>query len=299
VTPSGTMRPADVARLVALAAIWGASFIFLRTLAPVLGPVLTAASRVLIAGATLVAYLRVTRVDAQLRRDWRTFAVVGVVNSALPFLLYAFAAVHIPASYSVILNTATPLFAALLSAVWLDEPLTALRGAGLVLGAAGVALVAGAGPVVPDAMLGWSVAACLGAALCYALAGIYVKRRASRIAPVAMAGWSQVFAGASLLPLLPFAPAPGIVTPVVVVNVLALALLCSAIAYLLYYRLLADIGPTRATTVTFLMPLFGIVWSVVFLAETITLPMLGGAGLIVGGTALVLRPARRPALAMR
>jgi drug/metabolite transporter (DMT)-like permease len=116
------VRGADIVRLVALAAIWSASFIFLRTLSPVLGPVLTATSRVVIAGAALVVYLRLRGVDAGLSRHWRVLVVIGVVNSALPFLLYAFAAVHLPASYSVILNTATPLFAALLSALWLDEP---------------------------------------------------------------------------------------------------------------------------------------------------------------------------------
>jgi drug/metabolite transporter (DMT)-like permease len=285
------VRGADIVRLVALAAIWSASFIFLRTLSPVLGPVLTATSRVVIAGAALVVYLRLRGVDAGLSRHWRVLVVIGVVNSALPFLLYAFAAVHLPASYSVILNTATPLFAALLSALWLDEPLTALRGVGLAAGAAGVALVTGAGPAAPDAMFGWAVAACLGAALCYALAGIYVKRRAGGIAPMAIAGWTQVFAGAALLPLVPFAPPPGVVTAGVVANVLALALLCSAVAYLLYYRLIADVGPTRAATVTFLMPLFGMVWSVLFLGETITLPMLAGCALVVGGTGLVVRRA--------
>ena len=283
------MRGEDVARLVVLAAIWGASFIFMRALAPVLGPVPIAAWRVAIAGVALIAWFRITGFDAELRRHWRAFLVIGLVNSALPFLLFAFAAVHIPASYSVILNTATPLFAAVLSAVWLDERLTAMRVAGLAAGAAGVALVTGAGPVAPDAMFGWAVAACLGAALCYALAGIYIKRRAGGAKPMAIAGWSQAFAGAALLPLTPFAPLPGTVTPGVVANVLALALLCSAFAYLLYFRLIADVGPTRAMTVTFLMPVFGMVWSVLFLDETVTLPMIAGCALIVSGIALVVR----------
>ncbi len=138
-------------------------------------------------------------------------------------------------------------------------------------------------------MFGWAVAACLGAALCYALAGIYIKRRAGGARPMAIAGWSQMFAAAALLPLTPFAPPPGTVTPGVIANVLALALLCSAFAYLLYYRLIADVGPTRAMTVTFLMPLFGMVWSVLFLGESVTLPMIAGCALVVGGTALVVR----------
>jgi drug/metabolite transporter (DMT)-like permease len=291
------MRIADLTRLVALAAIWGASFIFLRALAPVLGPVPTATARVVIAGLALVAYFRISGFDGELARHWRHYFVIGVVNSAVPFSLYAFVAVHLPASYSVILNTATPLFAAVLSSWWLDERLTAVRVAGLIAGAAGVTLVTSAGPVVPDAMFGWAVAACLCAALCYALAGIYVKRHANTVKPMAIAGWSQVFAGAVLLPFAAFAHVPGTLGAGDVANVLALALLCSAIAYLLYYRLIADLGPTRAMTVTYLMPLFGMVWSVLFLAETITLAMLAGCALIVGGTLLVARHPGRPVAA--
>jgi drug/metabolite transporter (DMT)-like permease len=286
------MRGSDIARLVLLAAIWGASFMFMRTLAPVLGPVLTANSRVMIAGVALVVWFRITGFDAGLRRHWRQFVVIGVLNSALPFLLFAFAAVHLPASYSAILNAAAPLFSVLLSALWLNERLTAPRIAGLAAGVAGVALVTRAGPVVPDAQFGWAIAACLTGAFCYALAGIYIKRRAAGVKPMAIAGWSQIFAAVALLPLTPFAPAPGVVSGAVVANVLGLALLCSAVAYLLYYRLIADLGPSRAMSVTFLIPVFGMAWSVLLLDETITLPMLAGCALIVGGTLLVVRPPR-------
>ncbi len=286
------MRAADTGRLVVLAAIWGGSFIFIRVLAPTLGPVVTAGSRVLIAGVALVAYFRATGFDAELSRFWRHYLVIGVVNSAIPFLLFAYAALHIPASYSAILNAATPSFAVLLSAGFLGERLTAPKIAGLVAGAAGVALVSHAGPVVPDAMFGSALAACLGAAFCYAAAGIYVKRCAAAVKPMAIAGWSQLLAGAVLLPLIPFAPSPGTLTITVVANVLGLALLCSAIAYLIYYRLIADVGPTRTLTVTYLIPLFGMLWGALLLSETITLSMIGGCALIVGGTLAVLRPAR-------
>ena len=200
------MRGEDLARLASLAAIWGGSFIFLRVLSPVLGPVLTATSRVLIAGVALIAYFRVTGFAADLRRQGRHYVVIGIVNSAIPFLLFSFAALHLPASYSVILNSATPLFAALLSALFLAERLTPGKIAGLVAGAAGVALVSKAGPVAPDAMFGASIAACLGAALCYAAASIYMKKYAANAKPMAIAGWSQIAAGAVLLPLVPFSP---------------------------------------------------------------------------------------------
>ena len=106
---------------------------------------------------------------------------------------------------------------------------------------------------------------------------------------MAIAAWSQIFAGLVLLPLLPFGAPPQPIDAGIVGNVLALALLCSAIAYLLYYRLIVDIGPTRAMTVTFLMPLFGMLWGALFLGETITAPMLAGCALIVGGSVWVLK----------
>ncbi len=285
------MRPADTARLITLAAIWGGSFIFIRVLAPVLGPVLTAMLRLVIAGFALVAYFHVIGFDAEVRRFWRQYLIIGIANSAVPFLLYAFAALHIPASYSVILNSTVPLFGALLSAAFLDERLTVAKIAGLVAGAAGVTLVSKAGPVEPDAMFGWAIAACLAAAFCYAVAAVYMKKRAAGAKPMAIAGWSQVFAGLALLPLAFFAPPHGAITPAVVANVLGLALLCSAIAYLLYYRLIADLGPTRATTVTFLLPLFGMLWGALLLDETITAPMIAGCALIIVSAFVVLRPA--------
>jgi len=287
------MRGEDAARLALLAAIWGGSFIFMRVLAPVLGPVITATARVSIAGIALIAWFWVTGFDADLRGQWRHFVVIGVLNSAIPFVLFSFAALHIPASYSVILNSGTPLFAALLSALFLAERLTLAKIGGLVAGAAGVALVSKAGPVVPDALFGASIAACLGAALLYAASSVYMKKYAAGAKPMAIAGWSQVAAGIVLLPLVPFAPVRGEITPVVVANVLGLALLCSAVAYLLYYRLIADIGPTRALTVAFLMPLFGMTWGALLLGETITWPMIAGCALIVGGTFAVVRPSER------
>lgn len=288
------MRQSDVARLVALAAIWGASFIFIRVLAPALGPVLTVATRVLIGGVVLVAYARATGVNLALGSYWRAYLVIGIVNSTLPFLLYAFAALHIPASYSVILNSTAPLFTAVLAVPFLGERLTAAKVGGLAAGTAGVALVSNAGPVVPDFWFGAAVAACLAAACCYGLSSIYMKKRAAGARPLAVAGWSQIFAGIVLVPVLPFAPPSGAVTPLIVANVLALSLVCSSIAYLLYYRLIADVGPTRALTVAFLMPAFGMLWGALFLAETITWPMIAGCGLIVAGTWAVLRPGGRP-----
>jgi drug/metabolite transporter (DMT)-like permease len=259
-------------------------------LVPALGPVVTASARVLIAGAALLAYCRATGFDTELRAHWREYLVIGIVNSAIPFVLFAFAALYIPASYSAILNAAAPLFGALLAPVFLGERLTTRKLAGLAAGIGVVVLVSNAGPLAAEPQFGAAVAACLVAALCYAAAGIHMKRRAGGTAPLAVAAWSQLFAGLALLPLAPLVPPAGEITPAIVAHMLALALLCSAVAYLLHYRLIADVGPSRALTVTFLIPVFGMLWGALFLGEAISSPMLAGCALIVGGTAMVLRP---------
>jgi drug/metabolite transporter (DMT)-like permease len=286
------VRPADIARLLALAVIWSASFVFIRVLAPVLGPVWVATGRLLLGGAVLIGVFVVTRTHVDLTRNWRAYLFIGVLNSALPFVLFAYAALTLPASYLVLLNAALPLFGALASAVWLAEPLDAAKLLGLVSGAAGVWLVSRAGPVPPDFPFAVAVAASLAAVLCYALAGVWLKRRSRSSAPIAMAGWSQLLGGLALLPLAATAPVRSAITLSIVINLLMLALVCSALAYVLYFRLIADVGPTRAMTVTFLMPAFGMLWGHWFLDETITVPMLVGAALIVAGTAAVLRPRR-------
>jgi drug/metabolite transporter (DMT)-like permease len=286
------MAAADVARLVALALIWSASFVFIRVLAPVLGPVWVATSRMLVAGAALTLGFVALRVHIDVRRHWRAHLFVGVLNSALPFLLFAYAALTLPASYLVILNAVLPMLAAVASAIWLGDPLDARKALGLAIGTAGVVLVSRAGPLAADVGVIVAIAASIAAVACYALAGVWLKRRGGALHPIAVAGWSQLLGGAALLPIAAATPLNAEITPMIVANLLALALVCSAAAYVLYFRLLANVGPTRAMTVTFLMPAFGMLWGRLFLDETITLPMLAGAVLIVAGTAGVLRRPR-------
>jgi drug/metabolite transporter (DMT)-like permease len=287
------MNAASLVRLVALGAIWGGSFIFLRVLAPVFGPVLTANLRLLIGGLTLLAYFRAVGFDVELRKYWKKYLFIGTVNSALPFFLFAFAAQYIPASYSAILNSTAPLFGAMFSAAWLGDTLTPRKISGLALGALGVSLVTGAGPVnvlsgSGNEMFVWAVAACLIGALSYGFSAVFIKKYAVGIKPMAMAGASQFMAGLVLLPAVPFYPMRSSLTSFVILNMLALALLCSGVAYLLYFRLIADLGPTRALTVTFLMPVFGIIWAILFLGEKITSSMILGCFFILVGTGLVL-----------
>ena len=278
------MSAADAARLVSLAAIWGASFLFMRIAAPALGPVATADLRMLIAGAALVGYFALTGFDAQWRLRWREYLAIGALNSAAPFLLFAYAALELSVGLLAVLNATSPMWAALLGAVALREPLKTGRVAGLLIGMAGVTIVAG-----PEASTRWlSIAAALGAALCYALAGIALKRWGRDAPARGLAVGTQLTGGLLLLPVLAIAP-PGSVTLGVAGAVLALGIVCSALAYILYFRLIADIGATSALTVTYLIPLFGVLWGALALGEALTVARVLGALVVTAGTVLVLR----------
>ena len=282
------MRSADLLRLVTLAALWGGSFLFLRITAPVLGPLFLAELRLVVAAATLLAWAWMTGRQVHFAGQWRSYLVIGAVNSAVPFALFAYAAVHLPASYSAVLNATSPLFGALFAALWLNERLTPRRVAGAVAGMAGVALLVGFGPVAADANVILAALAAIGGACCYALAVVYTRLKATGIEPFAVAVGSQVGAALVLSPAL--APWPGaeLFTPGVVASVLALAVACTAFAYVLYFRLIADLGAARALTVTFLIPVFGGLWGVLFLGEPLSLLMLAGGALVIGATWLVV-----------
>ena len=288
------MTSGDLARLVGLAAIWSLSFVFMRIVAPAFGPIWTAALRVFIGGIALVAWLVYTQQDADLRTNWRAYLLIGAVNSALPFALFAYAALSLPASYLAILNATVPLYAVVLAAIWLDEPLTLAKIGGIASGIVGVGVVTGVGGIEMTTTTWFAAAAILLATLCYALTAVGIKLRGQKLPPYAIAAWSQVFAGIVLVPPGTLVQPPGPLTLTVLANLAGLGLLCSGVAYLLYYRLIRDIGPTRTATLTFLLPAFGIVWGWLLLDEQITLTMLLGTALIVGGTAAVLRPGATP-----
>ncbi len=280
------MRPADAARLLTLAAIWGASFLFVRIVSPVIGPWLTADLRVLIAGLALFTWFLFTGFSAQWRQWGGHYVVVGIFTSGLPFLLYAYAALTLTAGLMAVLNATAPMFGALMSAALLGERVSPRRIAGLGVGIVGVAVV-----TRPDAaeFAPLAIAACLGATCCYGFGGAYVRRWAKEAPTRGMAVGTQLAAGVLLLP---FAAAsiPGkSVSVEILLCLLALGLVCGAIAYLLYFRLIRDIGATGALTVTYLIPVFGMLFGALFLGETVTASMVAGVALVLAGTYFVLK----------
>ena len=283
------MSLADLARLLALAALWGGSFAFIRVAAPIVGPLWLAESRVALAFAVLLLLALSRGRIPPLRERWRDFLVIGVVNSALPFALFCFAGQHIAASTAAILNATSPFFGALAAALWLKDPLPLPKLAGMALGLVGVVLLVGWRPEPLTGLALAAVFACLAAALCYGLASVYAKVRMTGVPSFSTALYSQLAAAVVLAPALPFAPMQQPMTAAVAANVLALAIGSTAIAYLLYFRLIANIGPARALSVTFLIPLFGVLWGYLFLGEPITINMLLGGSLILAGTWLAMR----------
>jgi drug/metabolite transporter (DMT)-like permease len=283
------MRAGDVGRLVALAAIWGGAFIFLRVAAPVLGPAWTSELRVLLGGLVLLAWFRFTGFDPGLRRYARAYLLLGPAIIALPFALYAFASMHAPASLLSIVNSTSPIFGLAWSAAFGDERVTPRKATGLVLGVAGVALLAQPSGTASGPLYGWAIAAALAACCAYGATGVLVKRFADGASARGMAVGNQHGAALALLPLLLFLPPQAAPSALVIANVLGLALLASGVAFLLYFRLIADVGATRALTVTYLIPLFGVFWGWLFLGETVTPGMLSGAALVLLGTFFVLR----------
>jgi drug/metabolite transporter (DMT)-like permease len=250
------------------------------------GPVLTAELRTLVAGIALAAYFAFVGFSPQWRRFGRHYVLMGILTSGLPFLLWAYAALSLTAGLMAVLNATSPMWGAIWSAVLLRERVTARGMVGLVIGIAGVALVTqpqGGTSSLP------AVAAALGAAFCYGLAGAYMKRWAGGVPSRGMAVGTQISAGVLLIPFLAVWPPYAAPTPLVAASIVALGLLCGAVAYLLYFRLISDIGATGALTVTYLIPVFGVLWGAIFLGETLSLGMIAGAALVVLGTVFVLR----------
>ncbi len=283
------MPPRLLALLVVLAALWGGSFVFMRVAVPAIGPVPLAYARIAIAAIVLLVLAFAQRSVPPLRTRWRDFAVVGTLNAAIPFSLFSYAELHLTASAGAILNATSPFFAAIAAAAWLGEPVTPRKVIGMVVGFAGVVVLVGWHPGAVDRDVALAVAACLVAAMCYSVAGVYVKRKLGGVPSRQVAGASLLAAAVVLMPALPFSTVPGPLTVTVTLNVAALALASTALAYLIYFKLIAEAGPQRALTVTFLIPLFGVLWGAVFLGEPITTSLMSGGALVVAGTALALR----------
>jgi drug/metabolite transporter (DMT)-like permease len=278
-----------VPEFVLLALLWGSSFLFMREGAQAFGAFPTAWVRVTLAAIMLTPVLIWRKELPILQAHWRPAALSGLLNSGLPFACYAYALMHISTGMSSILNATTPLFGALIAWFWLGDKLSGTRALGLVLGFTGVVLLASdvpGGISFQSGGSGLAIAACLLATFCYGIAGSFTKRYLQNVPSIVTTTGSLWGASIGLaIPALLTWPseAPALHAW----KALGIAgLLCTALAYVLYFRLMKRTGPARAMTVTYLIPVFANFIGVVFLDEVVTHWMMGCAVVIVAGTAL-------------
>ena len=280
------MDRASFFRLVLLSAIWGGSFLFMRIAAPVLGPVVLTELRVALAAVFLAIVGWMLRRPLDALRHWKHFLVLGLFNSALPFLLFSFAAQTLSASVMAILNATAPIWGAIIGAVLMRRLPSGQTVVGLVMGVAGVSLLVGLDPLTLEPGAGLAVAAALLASFLYGMVTNYAKR-ATGVEPFANAHGSMWVAAILVAPAIPFSPPVAPPGAGVIAAAVALGVVCSGMAYQLYFRLIRDVGATSALTVTFLVPVFGVLWGKLFLSEAVHWNMVVGAVVIIFGTALV------------
>jgi drug/metabolite transporter (DMT)-like permease len=283
-----------------LAAVWGASFLFMRVGVLEFGPLATAGVRVAIASVFLLPILLFKGLGPALLQHWKPVFFVGVLNSAIPFACFSFALLSITTGMASMLNATVPLFGALVACFWLHDKPTRSRLLGLLIGFVGVAMLAwdqagvkaGASGIAPF----WAVLAGLLACVCYAASASYTRRFLSEVPALVIATGSQIGATLGLaLPALWFRPTqmPSLSAWLAL---LAVGVVSSGLAYILFFRLIVNVGPTRALSVTYVVPVFAVLYGLLFLGEQVTPWMLACGAVIVVGTALStgLLKLRRP-----
>lgn len=280
------MSAANVIKLLLLAAIWGASFLFLRIAAPVLGPVAVVTARLVLGALFLMVVALIQSRKLDVRAHWKHFLILGFLNTALPFILFAYAAQTLPASLLSILNSTAPIFGIVISAVWLRTAFTWKSAAGLALGVLGVSILVGLDTDKLSPAAGLAIAAGLAAAFCYGLASAYAKQ-AKSVDGFSNAHGSLWGAVLFILPVAPAFPPMHTASLPVLFAILGVGILCSGLAYLLYFELIEKVGVGPALSVGFLIPVFGVLWGSLFLHEHIGIQTILGGAIVLVGTALI------------
>ena len=290
------MRPQDLARLVALAAVWGASYLFMRYAVPSFGPVPLIALRVLVAGLALLAFIKMTGGSVGWRKHWRAFLFVGVIGLAVPFVLIAKAVMTIDASTAAILNALAPLFASIVAAMWIRDPITPAKMTGIALCLVGTAVLVGWTPVPMTRAELLAASLSVAATALYGYTIVFTKVYLKDASPIGASAGTLLVAAIALAPLVPFNHVEATITPMAWAAALGLAIVSTTVAFILYYRLIADVGPVKAITVTLLVPVFGMLWGVIFLGEPLTAGRVAGCAIILAGCSLILGLVRMPGI---
>jgi drug/metabolite transporter (DMT)-like permease len=287
------VRHAETGALVGMAALWGGSFVFQRALVPVYGPVPLTFLRLLFAGLFLAAVSAARRKTVVRWPKLGVLMVFALLSTAVPYTLFAFGAKTLSTAVLSVLNATAPMFGAAFAAVWLRERLRPWQAAGLLVGSAGVAV---AGSVWDKGLPAGSllaVGACLAASACYGLYGVAVQRNRAEMGPLELATAGQAL-GAVAMAGPALAVWPAVALDGHLAAAVAFGVLCSGVPFLLYTWLLSRVGPTRALTVTFLIPVFGALWGSLLLHEALTQGHWIGGATILLGTYLVTRKGGAP-----
>lgn len=288
------MRPQDLARLVALGAMWGGSYLFMRVAVPHLGPAWMIELRVLLAGLMLLAFMHAAGRVSDWRRHWRPWLFVSVVGTAVPFMLIAEALRTIDASTAAILNALVPLFTTIVAAIWIGEGITVPKAAGIALSIAGTAVLVGWTPQPMSARELAAASMSVAATMLYGINIVFSRVHLREAAPVATSAYTLLLAGAVLAPFMPLDRSFSAVPWSAWLALAGLAIVSTTVAFIYYYRLIADIGAVKASTVTLLVPVFGMVWGVAFLGEPLTPGRVVGCAITVFGCALILGVVKMP-----
>lgn len=286
------MSTASLLRLLTLSAIWGSSFMFMRISAPEIGPIALMTGRFISATLFLLLVALILGRGINLKTNRRQYIVQGLMSSTIPFLMFGYAAQTLPASILSVLNATAPIWGAILGAAVNGNRPTGSALAGLALGITGVGVLVGFDPAMLNDGAALAALAAVGATMFYSASAIYVQRNPVTD-PLMTALGCMLVSTIAITPAAPFFMPTELPASGVIASVLALGILCSGVAYLIFFRLIADIGPASALTVTFLIPVFGILWGAVFLNEHLGWNTLAGSIIVIIGTALVtgFRPA--------
>lgn len=270
--------------------MWSLQYIFMRVAVPVFGTATVAEGRALCAALFLLPWVVwVARQRIAPLEHWRDHLAVALVNNVAPFVCFAWAATVLPAGYLAIINGMVPLWAAIIAVPVLKERLGFGRIAGFALGVAGIALIVNLGPVELNLRTAAAVLVGIAGAAFWGWAGVVIKRRSGRLPPMGLAAGSIAFAALLMAPLWTQAPPPAAWTVEATLSLIALGAVCSGIAYLPFFTLIRDIGPSRTLTVGLAVPVLGVLWGWLLLDEKVTLGMLGGTALVLAALAVVLR----------
>ncbi|MCF8147547.1 MAG: DMT family transporter [Sulfuritalea sp.] len=288
--PTASRPTPWIPEFVLLAAIWGASFLFTRMGTVEFGVWATAGLRVVIATLFLLPILLIRGHSQSLREHWKLVLLVGITNSAIPFVCFSFALQSITVGLSSLLNATVPLFGAVIAWVWLSDRPSGSRMLGLAIGFLGVAMLAwDKASFKPDASglsSGWGVLACLFACFCYGISASFTKRFLGGLPSLVSSTGSQLGAALALLPLTIFYWPSHEVSLKAWGAVITLGVVCTGFAYILFFRLIERAGPAKALSVTFAIPVFAVLYGVILLGETVTPWMVGCGLVIVLGTTL-------------